>query len=228
MSGNPLGNGNDLAQAWQSMMSSENLTEEDAVLFQQLQGILGRFQYDSTGMIVTPEMFNNLNTWMNNLMPNMPAFQVVEPATSPIRINYDELQANAINLLLPVEVEGEGTELSNRLRLYLDSIPEVNIMEVRTMVNRYFTNVSGDINDGNINKKHLTMEQVARLKTIEYHQFPLEKRIYDVCPIATDEFDDHDMITICPCNHYFKTPHITTWLTEFSDCCPYCKTVINF
>lgn len=49
----------------------------------------------------------------------------------------------------------------------------------------------------------------------------------ETCAICVDEFEDKDMTRVLPCGHYFHTPCIDTWLTEYSSMCPLCKQSVS-
>ena len=200
---------------------TENLSVEDQELFTTLQSIMRHCIFDESGMTATPEAVNGLKTWMAQLIPDMSAdllndFSIDEN----IRVSYDEITYNTLNFGND-NLSQNTTEISEQLQQYMENISEIDISNIRQLLSDHFN----EYNSKSVN--HLTMEQVSKLNAIKFIELPIEKRIYDICPISTDEFESNDMITICPCNHYFKTSHITTWLTEFSDLCPYCKTQIQ-
>lgn len=43
------------------------------------------------------------------------------------------------------------------------------------------------------------------------------------CWICLEEFEEHDRISVLPCNHCFHYKCITPWLGNKSVCCPVCK-----
>lgn len=210
---------------------TENLSVEDQELFTQLQSIMGHCVFDENGMTATPEVVNGLKSWMNQLMPDMsPELLNDFSINENIRITYDEITHSTLNLINFSDenyVSENNSNLNNtnrpeiieQLQQYMESISDIDINSIRQMLTEHF-------NDHN-SENHLSVEQVSKLPTIKFSELPTNKQIYSMCPISTDDFEENDIITVCPCHHYFKTSYITTWLTEFSNVCPYCKTTVN-
>jgi hypothetical protein len=66
-----------------------------------------------------------------------------------------------------------------------------------------------------------TEEEINSLKKCKYED--ISKKLNTECNICLEEYNNTDDLLVLPCNHYFHTQCIKTWLSKTSNKCPLCK-----
>jgi hypothetical protein len=75
--------------------------------------------------------------------------------------------------------------------------------------------------------RHLPISKNQFQTTTEWQFYDQNIHLGQDCSICYNPYQAGQKITSLPCRHHYHTHCVETWLTQRSDECPYCRTVVG-